>query len=97
MKFSTREDIEAPIEHVWAQISNFDAFERQALRRGAEIARSDSQGAPGLTWRAPLRKDLSRPLKEAEDITGLLPWFFRTPPHYTLSQNHSGPSVWVWC
>lgn len=48
MKFSTREDIEAPIEHVWAQISNFDAFERQALRRGAEIARSDSQGAPGL-------------------------------------------------
>ena len=39
MKFSAREDIEAPVDHVWAQVSDFDAFERQALRRGADVRR----------------------------------------------------------
>ncbi|MDF0600768.1 SRPBCC family protein [Psychromarinibacter sp. C21-152] len=48
MKLSTREDIEAPIEHVWSRVTNFDGFERQALRRGAEVVRNDTMGAPGL-------------------------------------------------
>lgn len=64
MNLSAREDIEAPIEHVWSRISNFDGFERQALRRGAEVSRSDPQGAPGLgsewdikyTWRGKERE-----------------------------------------
>ncbi len=42
MKFSTREDIEAPVDHVFAQVSDFAGFERRALRHGADITRIDS-------------------------------------------------------
>lgn len=48
MKFNTREDIEAPIEHVFGAISEFDGLERQALRRGAEVQRQDINGKPGV-------------------------------------------------
>lgn len=51
MKFSTREDIAAPIDHVFAQISDFAAFERQALRRGADVQRLDAGDVTtGTRW-----------------------------------------------
>jgi uncharacterized protein YndB with AHSA1/START domain len=52
MKFSTREDIEAPIEHVFARVTDFQNFERQALRRGADVQRLDSSAVPtdGSAW-----------------------------------------------
>ena len=54
MILSTREDIEAPIEEVFAALTDFDGYERAALRRGAEVARIDQPRQPGVgqTWKA---------------------------------------------
>lgn len=54
MKFSAREDISAPIEEVFALISDFDRLERAALRRGADIVRVDRLPlpGPGMAWTA---------------------------------------------
>ena len=54
MKFSAKEDIEAPIEQVFALVSDFAALERAALRRGAKVQRTDSLHKPGvgMSWTA---------------------------------------------
>ncbi|MEO0379994.1 MAG: SRPBCC family protein [Pseudomonadota bacterium] len=48
MKFSAREDISAPIERVFAALCEFEAFERMAMRRGAELRRIDQVRQPGV-------------------------------------------------
>lgn len=59
MKFSTKEDVEAPIEAVFDMLCDFESFERSAMRRGAEVQRVDTMSKPGvgMTWNAvfPLR------------------------------------------
>ncbi|WP_296423170.1 SRPBCC family protein [Yoonia sp.] len=56
MKFSTREDIDAPIDHVFAKVSDFAGFERRALRQGAQIKRLDDGPAQiGSIWEAALK------------------------------------------
>ena len=54
MKFSAKEDIEAPIEQVFEMLSDFDAYKRQAMRRGIEVQRTDTRTAPGVgvSWHA---------------------------------------------
>lgn len=57
MKFSAREDIEAPIGFVFEQVTDFTAIERSALRRGAEVQRIDTlaSSGPGMKWDASFR------------------------------------------
>lgn len=53
MRLTTRQDIEAPLDFVYAQMADFAQFERMAMRRGAEVERSDKleQDGPGMGWR----------------------------------------------
>ena len=54
MKFSTKEDIGAPINAVFEMLCDFEGFERPAMRRGAEVQRVDNLTAPdvGMMWNA---------------------------------------------
>ncbi len=52
MQFKTRQDIDAPIAYVYQRVTNFEAYERQALRQGAHVARRDGPGPAqvGSSW-----------------------------------------------
>jgi hypothetical protein len=71
MKFSTREDIEAPIEAVFEMLCDFDSFERAAMRRGAEVQRLDDMRTPGvgMTWAAVFQLRGKRREIELEMVT----------------------------
>ncbi|MDJ0640601.1 MAG: SRPBCC family protein [Paracoccaceae bacterium] len=64
MKFSSREDIDAPIDDVFKAVTDFDAFERRMLRRGVDVTRNeevplDSVGAQwqaNVSWRGRTHK-----------------------------------------
>ncbi len=53
MELTVREDIDVPIEQAFKMISDFEIFERAALRRGAEVERLDDLLRPGVgaKWR----------------------------------------------
>jgi hypothetical protein len=52
MKFSSKEDIEVPVADVFAMLSEFEGFERSAIRRGIEVERvaKDDVPAIGMAW-----------------------------------------------
>lgn len=86
MDFSTREDIEAPIAFVWQQVTDFAAFERQALRRGADVQRRDALARPGVGsgWDVKfIYRGKERKL--AADITS-----FDMPNAYTIKSSSGG-------
>jgi uncharacterized protein YndB with AHSA1/START domain len=71
MKFSTKEDIEAPIEAVFEMLCDFEIYERAAMRRGAEVQRTDSLTKPGvgMGWRGMFNLRGKRREVEIEMIT----------------------------
>lgn len=54
MKLTSKKDIEGSIDKVWAAMSDFEAWERAAMRRGAEVSRIDTLPRPavGMSWLA---------------------------------------------
>jgi carbon monoxide dehydrogenase subunit G len=54
MRFASKHDIEAPIADTYRIITDFEAWERAAMRRGADVARTDKLRdlMPGLKWSA---------------------------------------------
>lgn len=54
MELTAREDIEAPLDQVFAELTDFEGIERQALRRGIDVKRTNDTGAAaqGLAWQA---------------------------------------------
>lgn len=73
MHLSSRTDIAAPLSFVFASLSDFEGWERAALRRGADVTRTDKlrSTAPGMTWQTRFRfrgkdRELTAKLTEYE-------------------------------
>lgn len=52
MQLTATEDIEAPLDRVFAELADFETLERQAMRRGVEVRRRGDHGHPvaGMGW-----------------------------------------------
>ncbi|KAG1647847.1 Protein MgtC [Nymphon striatum] len=86
MKFSTNEDIEAPIDAVFEMLCDFESFERSAMRRGAEVQRIDQQSTPGvgMMWQAAFALRGKQRQMEVEMVT------FDRPQEIVLESTSPG-------
>ncbi len=52
MNFTSKQDIIAPADHVFRQLTDFDFYESYAMRLGAQVERMDNfeQPQPGMCW-----------------------------------------------
>ncbi|MAM25548.1 MAG: hypothetical protein CML55_09260 [Rhodobacteraceae bacterium] len=86
MKFSTKEDIEAPIDAVFDMLCDFESFERAAMRRGAEVQRLDQLAKPAvrMKWQAVFEMRGKRREVEIEMVT------FDRPTEMVFESRSSG-------
>lgn len=86
MKFSTEEEIAAPIETVFAALTDIDRFEAAAEKRGIEVARTDDGPAPaaGTAWQ--IGFDLAGTSHKVDaEVTDFTP-----PGGFTLNAHSGG-------
>jgi hypothetical protein len=50
MKLAAKYDVEAPATFVFAQLADFDGWERAAMRRGADVTDTLRAVGPGMSW-----------------------------------------------
>jgi hypothetical protein len=52
MKLTGRKDVEAPADFVFATLTDFESWERFAMRRGMDVSRTDTlaKPGPGMGW-----------------------------------------------
>jgi uncharacterized protein YndB with AHSA1/START domain len=57
MELTAREDIEAPVEHVFGEVTDFAAFERVVMRRGGDVTllEGPEPPEPGARWEVRFR------------------------------------------
>lgn len=57
MEFKAREDIEAPLDYVFKEITDFPSFERSIMRRGGDVVPLDGPQPPavGAGWQVHFR------------------------------------------
>ncbi|EET49169.1 SRPBCC family protein [Thalassobium sp. R2A62] len=48
MNFDLKEDVAAPIDVLWGEVTDFSSFERSILRRGADVERLDRNAEYGV-------------------------------------------------
>ncbi|MBU2889732.1 MULTISPECIES: SRPBCC family protein [Celeribacter] len=79
MKFSTRQDIEAPADFVFGHITDFEGLERQAMRRGIDFSRKSPTQPRGVgagwTLKVPFRgklRDLDAEITEFDAPNALM-------------------------
>lgn len=52
MKFTTKSDVEAPLDFAFADLTDFDRWERLIRRRGATLHRIETEADPAPVWKA---------------------------------------------
>ena len=57
MEFNARDDIEAPIDYVFDQVTDFQSFERSIMRRGGDVERlrGGDEAVVGTRWQVKFR------------------------------------------
>lgn len=52
MRLVAKKDVEAPAAFVFQHLTDFEGWERAAMRRGAEVSRTDklARPGPGMAW-----------------------------------------------
>jgi carbon monoxide dehydrogenase subunit G len=51
MQFTATEEVAAPVDDVWREVTDFDRFEKMIARRGGQVRRQGSGPVgPGTSW-----------------------------------------------
>ncbi len=88
MRLETRSDIDAPIDFVFAGVSDFPAFERRALREGAAVTRQDTGAVQvGSAW------DIAVPMRGRDRRFAAVLTAMTAPDGYVVTTQSDGLTI----